>query len=339
MTSIKTKHIKYVANGQGAQSILLCVQSGEGKFPCDVWLAADTGEEKDRVLNSGERISAKEYFKEVTLPLSRLYGIPAFLIRRVTAEGKRISPIMEYSSERRAATGSLNISMPLFTISGGQLRQSCTDKWKVAAMKQKLRRLGAKTAHAYQGIHWDEAARRVKGIFLHTKSLDFDLDVYQSIEYDLTLTSEEFAAFKIKPPLVREHCAWDSKRQIWKVPKIVRWTTHSYPLVDQRIGRQQAREELEKRKIPYVVSSECDCCPHKDLSRWLLTSESRLNEIAEFEKTLIDERGRAMYLTPERKPLLVAIENMKAKALAAGRDPFEDANQFGCGSDNNVCFV
>jgi hypothetical protein len=54
--------------------------------------------------------------------------------------------------------------IPLFGSQDGRLRQSCTQRWKVAAIRQQARKLGAQTMRAAQGIHADEAKRRVKGV-------------------------------------------------------------------------------------------------------------------------------------------------------------------------------
>ena len=84
--------------------------------------------------------------------------------------------------------------------------------------------------------------------------------------------------------------------------------------------------------LPYLITSECDHCPHKDLSRWLRTSPEVLQEIAEVETQF---RGK-FFFTDERIPLLDAIA-LKQKLAESQGKLFEDDSAFSC--TGGVCGV
>jgi hypothetical protein len=98
------------------------------------------------------------------------------------------------------------------------------------------------------------------------------------------------------------------------------------------IGRQAIRNELDSGGLPYLVTSECDHCPHKDLPRWLRSSPSVLQEVAEVEAKF---RGE-FFFTDERIPLLDAIA-LKQKLSESQGDLFEDDSGFQC--TDGVCGV
>lgn len=62
---------------------------------------------------------------------------------------------------------------------------------------------------------------------------------------------------------------------------------------------------MKKLRTPYIVRSQCDFCPHKNLARWQNTSPEMLSMAAEFEKKI----GKGdFFLTDSRIPLLDAIK-------------------------------
>lgn len=344
-------HIEYTANGCGAQSMLCAIKAGQGKLPGRVWITADTGEENNRKLNSGELISTAQYFKEVVQPLAKLYGCEAYFVRTLDGQGQPLPRLLEWHRGMMNADRMQGFKMPMYGDQGGRLRQSCTYWWKIMAINQQLRRLGATSARGAQGIHAGEP-HRVKGDWVGDFIYDGHSFSYyrtpsgQKKFYHPTAGSEMYVQHGERIPLAKASkdlkgiIAGLLRRRVGRletIPIYTKWLTHFYALVDLGIDRAGAREEMEREKVPYLISSECDCCPHKDLSRWLHTPDEVIIMLEEFEAQADDGRGHNFFFTPERVPLRQAIERMKAKALAKGLDPFEDASDFGCG--NGVCGV
>lgn len=161
-------HLHCVSCGQGAPSLFMIVQAGEGKFPCDVVITADTGWENDMLWNTGERTTAKEFFERVTKPLAKSYGIDAAFVRTLDKDGNPYEPIPVAMARKQTLAGSeqypgknYGLDIPMYGSQGGRLSQSCTSKWKIQGINQELRRRGAETATTYLGLHLDEV-RRVK---------------------------------------------------------------------------------------------------------------------------------------------------------------------------------
>lgn len=168
--------------------------------------------------------------------------------------------------------------------------------------------MGAKTNCGAQGIHAGEASRRVKGIYLR-----------QSGKWSIYQTTID--AYKLLP---------DGARQ--KYQKIIKWLTHYYPLVDLGFGRRDCQEGIVKEGIPYLISSECDGCPHKDLARWERTAPDVLQDLAELEALFNGE----FFFTDKRIPLMEAIAAMKAER-AKNPEKYKVEADFGC--QNAICGV
>ena len=283
-------HINSISCGQGAPSLFLIVLAGEGLFPADVVITADTGWESDMLWSTGERTTAREFWERVTRPLAASYGIDAAFVRSRNEQGEDYPPIPNYIAAKTNAKsiyGYISIDIPVFGSNGGRLKQSCTSKWKVQAIRQELRRRGATTATTALGLHSDEVHR----------------------------------------------CK----------PSSVQWDISCWPLVDmtQRrggdgvegmgIGRTWRRidiqSELARRGISYLVTTECDGCPHKDWSRWQRTSPQTVDELAQFEAQFNGE----FFLTSYRKPLREALALME-------QDNETGATLFD-GCDSGYCFL
>ncbi len=125
-------------------------------------------------------------------------------------------------------------------------------------------------------------------------------------------------------------------------PSGMKWASHCWPLCDLQevqngstsdmgIGRTWDRASIEsemiRRNVPYLVTTECDGCPHKDWARWQRTSPATVEELAAFEAQF----GGEFFLTRYRKPLMDALALM------------EQDNQTGAtlfdGCDSGYCFV
>lgn len=168
--------------------------------------------------------------------------------------------------------------------------------------------MGAKTACSAQGIHFYEADRRTKGIYLRN---DGPWSIYQTT-----------FRIRVKGP--------DGQKR--SVEKPIKWQTHYYPLVDLKLGREEIYARVKAEGVPYLISSECDLCPHKDLARWERTSPEVIEDGAAIERLF----NGNYFFTDRRIPLKEAIAAMKKE-----RDWKKQTGQteidFGC--KNDVCGV
>jgi len=292
-------HINSISCGQGAPSLALIVMAGNGMFPAELVITADTGWENDMLWSTGERTTAREFFERVTKPLAEKYGMEAAFSRSLDQYSKPIDPIPMSITKKRALAGTpsypgkwYGIDIPMFGSDGGRMSQSCTSKWKIAAIRQELRRRGADTAICAIGLHREEA-RRVK-------------------------------------------------------PSDMQWVKHIWPLLDwgedmngdqhelgigREYNRQGAQDILAQVGVPYLVTTECDGCPHKDIARWDRTSPETIAQLAEFEKQFNGE----LFLTVSRVPLLDGIEALRLTKPKPKKNQGQDALSDVC--DSGYCFV
>lgn len=292
-------HIESISNGLGAQSLWLLILAIRGQIPATVSITADTGSEQDCLWSTGRRSTAKEYFDEVVIPLCHGSRVTPFFIRACTREKLPMVSIVEHTRRQILEGKFTSIKIPLFGSKGGRYKQSCTQRWKIMAINQQLRRLGAKTARTAQGIHFAEAARRVKGKYIGV-----------------------IAGFDTYRTTIRRK----------KVETEQKWLSHYYPLVDLKLNREAIRSLIKAEGIPYLHSSECDLCPHKDLARWERTSEDVIRQGEELESSL----GGKFFLTDRRIPLRQAIAAMQADR-AKHPERFKAEQDFGC--QNHTCGV
>ena len=88
-------------------------------------------------------------------------------------------------------------------------------------------------------------------------------------------------------------------------PSDVQWCENWWPLIDLGLYRASIWGELDKRGIPYLLSSECDHCQHQNWPRWKRTSQRTIDELAEIENLF-----PGLYFTDKRIPLKEALEQM-----------------------------
>lgn len=278
------------------------------EIPATVSLTANTGWEFDRKWSNGRVGSAKEYFDEIVVPLAIKYGVEAKFVNSVDKDNNDLPGLLEYTWNVANSGNFKGLNIPMFGSKGGRATQRCTDKMKIRACRQEARRMGAKTNCNAQGIHIGEASRRVKGVYLRNEG---KWSIYQTV-IDETQKNPDGTKTKIQ--------------------KRIKWQTHYYPLVDLAMGRNQCQQDVIKEGIPYLLSSECDGCPHKDLTRWERTSPHVLDELVRLEAKFNGE----FFFTAQRIPLLEAIEKMKKDRE---RDPerFKVEADFGC--QNAICGV
>lgn len=154
--------------------------------------------------------------------------------------------------------------------------------------------MGATSNRDAKGIHFGEADRRVKGRFIE---MDGQWSVYRT----------------------------SYKRNGAEVE--VKWLTHYYPLVDLKLRREDVAKLITAEGIPFLITSECDGCPHKDLPRWLRQTPDTLQRIADVEAKFNGE----YFFTDRRKPLIEAIADMQ-RDLTQNPDMFAREADFGCGN-------
>lgn len=290
----------WLSNGLGGQSMYLLHLAAQRIIPATLSITADTGSENDRVCSTGERMTAPEFFQRYVQPYGERYGIETVMVRSVDKDKKPLPPLIDVLRQSQGddfQSLTKGISVPLFTNdrSAGRLKQSCTDKWKVRAIHQEARRRGVKLLHSAIGFHAGEA-HRLKGNF-----------------------TEESGGFSYYQPLVKR------KKQLTPI----KWLRHYYPLIDLKLNREQIRQELERVNLPYLVTTECDMCPHQDYARWKMHTPEVINEIAKIEA----KWDGKLFFTDRRIPLKEALREMAAlDEIRQLQGSLFDLPDFGCES-------
>ena len=105
----------------------------------------------------------------------------------------------------------------------------------------------------------------------------------------------------------------------------VAWETLAWPMIfTLKTHRATAIQKLEDAGVEYLVTSECDGCPHKDPERWLRTSPEQIAELAKFESRFDNN----FFLTSDRIPLMDAIQLMRDGRSMSAFDPCENGYCF-----------
>ena len=286
----------WLSNGLGGQSMKLLQLAAEGRIPATVSITADTGSETDRVCSTGERLSAPEFFRRYVRPYAESHGIEAVMVRAVDVNKQPLPPLIDVLRNSSGDTFKemiRAISVPLFTNdkSAGRLMQSCTDKWKIRAIHQEARQRGIELLRSAIGFHSGEVHRLKAG----WQETDGEFEVYKPLtKRDGRLTT-------------------------------VKWLEHYYPLIDLRLNRQQIREDLDRAKLPYLVTTECDHCPHQDYQRWAMHTPEVIDELAQIESKW---QGK-LFFTDRRIPLKSALAQMEREHELQSRQGSLFIN-FGC---------
>lgn len=240
-------HIEALSNGMGSQSMALLILAAQKKIPATVSITADTGSENDCLLSDGRRVTALRFFYEVIRPYGDNHGIWTRFYRARNKNGGANAPMHLKVLHDKERLGTADPTLiPVFgrhrdTGKRVKLKQSCTDRYKIAAIRQQLRELGATSSRCAQGIHAGEVLRRAKGEPLENQPRDF-----------FTLADTEN-----------------------------KWQTHYYPLASLRMMREECEELCRQEGLLYVVRSQCEHCPLQDWKRWGdRTSESLAQSIA-----------------------------------------------------------
>lgn len=241
-------HFEVLSNGMGGPSMYMMVLAGLHKIPATLSITADTGWENDCLLSDGRRITASEFYNDIIVPVGIEFNIETAFVRSQDGDGNPLPPLGE-EMRRGVIPG-----IPTFGSNGGRIKQGCTGKYKVRAVRQELRRRGAITARCGLGLTMDETHR------------------------------------------MRQN-------------KDVAWHTVYWPLIDERLYRATIEERLAKAGIPYMVTSQCDGCPHQDYHRWSRLSPDTISDVIKIEAVF----NGTQFLTDQRIPLVQALKKMKAK--------------------------
>lgn len=108
-------------------------------------------------------------------------------------------------------------------------------------------------------------------------------------------------------------------------PADVQWCENYWPLIDVKLYRQDINERLEKMGIPWLITTECDNCPHQNLARWRRRTPETIGKLTEIEGGL-----EGLYFTKYLIPLNEAIKKMEEE---------ESLNLFNDSCDSGYCFV
>lgn len=237
----------------------------------DVSMTADTGSENDCLWSTGERTDAREFYEKVIVPYCREIGIDAVFVRTNDKDGNPLPPLHE-----AMILGDTPKFVPVFGSRMGRMRQECTDKWKIRAMSQEARRRGATTLRSAIGLNYGEMDR-VSGRVVGKSKLD------------------GYTTFQ---------CGTTNKAGVFEA---VKWQTKYYPFIDRKMNREDCQKLCDEEGLPYIVSSQCDMCPHKNGDRWQRSTPATVEWAAGLEARF----GGNFFLTDQRIPLQLAIPNMK----------------------------
>lgn len=279
--------------------MLLLHLAATKQIPATLSLTSDTGSELDRVCSDGTRMTSRQFFDLHVSPYAETHGIEAVFVRSRYENNEELPPIddvLRNSSSIGKAGGSFDqmvkgLHVPLFTNdrSKGRLLQSCTDKWKIRAIHQEARRRGVTLLRSAIGFHFGEVDR-VKSTFLRNE-----------------------AGWDIWKPSIRRK----NRKTGVVVSKEVRWLEHYHPLIDLKLNREDIRAKLKEIGLPYLVTTECDRCPHQDYKRWMMHTPESLDETAAIEAGW----GGKLFFTSKRIPLKQALEQMRVEQMARQAQP------------------
>lgn len=277
--------------------MFLLYLAAQKHIPATLSITADTGSENDRVCSTGERLTARQFFDSYVEPYAKKHSIEAVFVRSVDVNKNPLPALIDIlrkSCGETFAEMTKGIAVPLFTKdrSAGRLRQSCTDKWKIRAIHQEARRRGVKTLRSAIGFHAGEV-HRLKGKFLATEG---SFDIYKP--------------FVKRKGMLRE----------------VRWIEHYYPLINLGLNRQQIQGELKRAKLPYLITTECDHCPHQDYKRWSMHTPEVIEELSKIES----KWNGKLFFTDQRIPLKLALQKMHQRHEKQQQQDESSEADFGC---------
>lgn len=281
--------------------MFLLMLAAKREIPATISITADTGSENDRVCSTGERMTAPDFFHRFVVPYAGKHGIEPLFIRSVDKDKNDMPALGDTvrkignRADRDFYDMISGLCVPMFTNdrTKGRLRQSCTDKWKVRAINQEAKRRGITLLRSAIGFHAGEC-HRIKARYLCD---DGGFSVY-------------------KPQANRDGKMVD-----------IRWLEHYYPAIDLGCDREKIRSILQMEGLPYLVTTECDFCPHQDYARWIMHTPEVIDDCARLEAAF---QGK-LFFTSLRIPLKEALEVMRKKEIEKANRPIQgELPTFGC---------
>lgn len=182
-------------------------------------------------------------------PLAEAHGIGAYFVRAKDTHGEPLPSLPEYHLQLAQGKRKGTVLLPMYGSKGGRIQQRCTQRYKITAIRQQLRALGATTQRSAQALHMGEA-RRMRGAHHRMEG------------------------------------GWHTWNDLDGPNRAVKWCSHYYPLIDLRMNRQQVDEALERAGVPYVRFSGCEGCPNAGASRWMRRTPESLARSASLEHEL-----------------------------------------------------
>lgn len=211
-------------------------------------ITADMQEaEDDRLWSTGRRSGTKEYFDEIVKPYGKQHGVEAVLIRKRNKQGEEIPSLLS-QVEKGVMEG-----IPTYGSRGGQNIRSCTEKYKISAVRQELRRRGALTADSALSLTYDELDR-VKPSKVKWNPIWYPLIELKLTRHDVKaiLDQRQF------PYLASTECFFCPLQNYWRWGKLTEATIaraeaiengfDGQYLTDERVPLRQA---LEIKKLKY----------------------------------------------------------------------------------------
>lgn len=289
-------HLNAISCGQGAPSLFLIVLAGQKRIPADVVIVADTGWEDDMLWNTGERSTARQFFEQVTKPLAEECGLSAAFVRTLDKDGKPYEPIPVAMARKQKLAGSAEYTSTLYGLDIPMYGSNGGRLRQTCTSKWKI-----------QGINQE----------LRRRGADTTLTY-------LGLHLNEIR--RLKP----SEDVW--RRNAWPLVDLMEAPDRKIAKIGlgQRWNREGVQAEMAKLAIPWLVTTQCDGCPHNDWERWKRHTPEKIDELAALEA----EIGRGeFFFCEERVPLKEALLLKEAKAAG---DP-DQANFFNeCGAYCNV---
>lgn len=248
-------HVEYLSNGMGSQSQAMLVLAARKIIPATVSITADTGAENDCLVSDGRRMAASDFFSEVILPYSRNRGVESHFYRVRDKDKNEREGLGSHVKLREDGVVSF---IPVFGYNSktgrpARLLQSCTERFKVRAVRQCLRSLGAKSARGAEGLHVDEVLRRARGEPVETQE-----DGFLTLHTDLKWLTRYYPLATLR--MTRQDCEDLCREE--GLPWVVRSQCEFCPHQDYQRWKDRSEESIQ-RSAEMEASWE---------GKWFLTS-------------------------------------------------------------------
>jgi len=248
--------MKVISLGMGVQSTALYYMSSTGELPrADVAIFADTG---------AERKESLEYYLFLKKWMRKNKGIPIYVANYYDIE----SDILESKN----STGQRFVTIPAFTLSGGQMRRQCTNEYKIKQVNKKIREIcGLQHRQRYPevelwfGISLDEITR------IAVPWDKWKTNVYPFVGYSINYNSE------------------------------------TIKISDMRLSRNNIYNWFKQNNLPIPSKSACYFCPYQNRHQWNTLCNDDFNKAIKIDDHIRDQSTRGikekLYLHRLLKPV------------------------------------